>query len=164
METRLLRAWEYLFGPQIVGSLIIEMAIVAHLVDAVALVMSRGAYSVGISGLIRALPLPISVAPWALIPILLGAVASSMIAIRSTKLRPGFISLLLVPQQLILIITALSSISSIWRGAIDSIGMGYITGVGSWYIVTDQVWRILIAPFFTAAILLRARYDGQRSR
>jgi hypothetical protein len=147
----------FAFAFQNPGALVISMATTGHVYEGVVLLLTNsGNGSVGMNALLSNIP---GESPYLLSAALLLISALSIYAMHNRTLPVKFAAALLIPQQLLLLITFLGALIAAITGHYAD---GYSPNVPDpWaFISTDQVWRILIAPFYTAAIFARSTWYG----
>ena len=142
------------------GSLTITMASLVHTYEAVVLLFTASANTtVGIAAMLAAIPaVPFLSKEHTLAAGLLVAMAMSTYSMHSRKVSHLLGVALLIPQQMFLLIACLGGIVDAWNG---SYADGYIPPVDYplAFISTDQIIRMLLAPFYTCAIFIRS-YGG----
>jgi hypothetical protein len=144
-------------GRTCAGTITISSVCCAHLYKAIALFVAghAAAGSVGIATVERlGLPLVPFISRETLVGCLfLAGAGMALYAIHSRWLSHRAVVAMLLPQQTLLIITALGALTAVWSGHYPN---GYAPDGGGWCVSTDQIWRILIAPIYTWALFARA--------
>ena len=124
-------------------SIMILSAVILHLVWAVTLLVdASGVGATAVSALHRIVPMPFL--PWVII-------GCGMLAIAAVAARPLWFVLLLIPQQILLMISASGAIDAIWLGQ-------FADGVlrSRAFLMVDQSYSIILMLGHTAAIFTYA--------
>ena len=157
----LVRVWEWFFGPLCPGSMTIALAICKHVVQAIVCLGPPGGLgSIPLHAMLSVIPsfLPLD-RRYVLSLGLIAAVAMASVAMRARSLKHTTVCLLLLPQQLWLSIAWTAALAAAIAGHYAD---GYIPDGGGWFITGDQITLLLLLPFYTVAVILRAssRRDG----
>lgn len=125
-------------------SIMVLSAVLLHLVWAVALFIDpSGVGATAASALHRWIPLPWL--PWVI-------VTCAFMALTALSTRPLWFVLLLVPQQILLMMSASGAVDAIWLGQFAD---GVVRTRA--FLVVDQSYSIVIMLGHTAAIIMYAR-------
>jgi hypothetical protein len=152
------KVWEFTFGPICAGSITIAATTVIHLFKAAVLAWTQQADGgIGLTSLLREID---GFPSFGLLSqehnvclLLVASSALALYAMHSRSMHHMAVCALLIPQQTLLIITCIGAISAVVQGHYAD---GYEPNGGGWFIFADQIWRIIMAPAYTVALLARA--------